>query len=577
MVLNYSICVFLSLCVYAWLYITDVKRSLSQNVMMIIMILSNVGYLFFSLSTNVQEALLANKIVYIGGCYLPILYFFTVCEVCHFKLNKAVKIPLIIIQTVILYFVFTSGFNHLYYISSEFIIYNDYVQLVKEYGPTHFLYPVTLYSYILAALVISIIAMVKNKTVNRKELGAMIVSIILAGLWYILQRVLDFKFDTMPFSYIILMTGTIIPLYHSNLYTANENKNVVAEQISKVGFITFNKKLQYMGCNEKAAEILPELKKCRVGSVISEAGPELKEIIESVDIYDKRLAEEKAKYSNSNQHKHIRLMSLKLNENYYEIEIHTVNNFANAVVGFTIEFKDVTEHYRVVELTSKYNETLTKEVNEKTNKIRTIQEKTILGMAQMVESRDMSTGGHIKRTSDVVRIFSHKLLNANMGFTQEFLDLVIRSAPMHDLGKIGVDDAILRKAGKFNDEEYKQMKNHAEIGGKMVNDILTEVEEDNFVTIAQNVAHYHHEKVDGHGYPHGLKKDQIPVEARIMALADVFDALVSKRCYKSAFSYDDAFRIIEESAGSHFDEDLARIFLTCRPELEYYYNNCEEK
>ena len=226
----------------------------------------------------------------------------------------------------------------------------------------------------------------------------------------------------------------------------------------------------------------------------------------------------------------------------------------------------------MLELTGKFNEELSDEVKEKTKQIRSIQEKTILGMAQMVESRDLSTGGHIKRTSDVVRIFSKKLLGSDMGFDEHFLELVIRSAPMHDLGKIGVDDAILRKQGKFTEEEYDKMKKHAEIGGKMVSEILTGVEENEFVQIAYNVANYHHEKVSGKGYPVGLKGKEIPLEARIMALADVFDALVSKRCYKEAFSYDKAFSIIEEDAGVHFDYDLAMVFISCRSELEAYYN-----
>ena len=194
----------------------------------------------------------------------------------------------------------------------------------------------------------------------------------------------------------------------------------------------------------------------------------------------------------------------------------------------------------------------------------------------MVESRDLSTGGHIKRTSDVVRIFAERLANEDLGLTKRFLNLVVRSAPMHDIGKIGVDDAVLRKQARYTEEEYNKMKTHSEIGYRMVSEILSNVEEPDFVRVAENVAHYHHEKVDGTGYPCGLKGNDIPVEARIMALADVFDALVSKRCYKDAFSYDKAFGIIEHDAGTHFDAQLAKVFLSCRAELEEYYNQVDE-
>ena len=143
---------------------------------------------------------------------------------------------------------------------------------------------------------------------------------------------------------------------------------------------------------------------------------------------------------------------------------------------------------------------------------------------------------------------------------------------MHELGKIAIDDVILRKPGKYTPEEFAQMKKHAAEGARIVGNILQGVEDDGFVRIAKNVANYHHEKWNGQGYPEGLSGENIPIEARIMALADVFDALVSKRCYKEAFSYEKAFRIIEESLGQHFDPDLGKIFIECRPELEEIYN-----
>lgn len=212
-------------------------------------------------------------------------------------------------------------------------------------------------------------------------------------------------------------------------------------------------------------------------------------------------------------------------------------------------------------------------LKERMQHIRHIQEMMVLGLATMVESRDNSTGGHIKRTSDVVKIFSQRLLGAVPDLSADFLDMVTRAAPMHDLGKIAVDDVILRKQGRFTDEEYAAMKKHSAEGARIVEQILNGVEEEAFVKIAVNIAHYHHEKWNGSGYPTGISGEDIPLEARIMALADVFDALVSKRCYKEAYSYDRAFDIIESSLGSHFDPELGRVFMTCRPELEKLYNN----
>lgn len=211
------------------------------------------------------------------------------------------------------------------------------------------------------------------------------------------------------------------------------------------------------------------------------------------------------------------------------------------------------------------------QLEARTLHIKHIQEMMVLGMATMVESRDMSTGGHINRTSMVVKIFTEKLSREQDPLPKSFLDMVVRAAPMHDLGKISVDDRILRKQGRFTPEEYEEMKKHSAEGARIVRQILVGVEEDDFVEIAANVAHYHHEKWDGSGYPDGLVGEQIPIESRIMALADVFDALVSKRCYKEAYTYEKAFSIIEESVGTHFDPNLGKLFLKCRPELEALY------
>ncbi|MCF0224126.1 MAG: response regulator [Fibrobacter sp.] len=211
------------------------------------------------------------------------------------------------------------------------------------------------------------------------------------------------------------------------------------------------------------------------------------------------------------------------------------------------------------------------ELDERTKRIRHIRDMMMIGVATMVESRDNSTGDHIKRTSHVVKIFAKKLIEN--GYSKDFLDKVIRAAPMHDLGKIAVMDAILRKQDKFTEEEFRMMKKHSAEGARIVKRVLEGVEEESFVKVAENVAHYHHERWNGSGYPDGLVGENIPLESRIMALADVFDALVSERCYKQRYSYDRAFEIITEQIGSHFDPVLGKLFVECRSDLEDFYNS----
>ncbi len=221
---------------------------------------------------------------------------------------------------------------------------------------------------------------------------------------------------------------------------------------------------------------------------------------------------------------------------------------------------------------SNHKEELEIQVKLKTEHILDIQNKMILGMANMVENRDENTGGHIRRTSGIIKILIDTIITNNLfNVDEEFCEDLIKAAPMHDLGKISIDDRILRKPGKLNDDEFAVIKTHAAKSADLVKEILQDVEEDHFVTVATNVARHHHEKWDGTGYPDNLKGDEIPFEARIMAVADVYDALVSKRCYKEAMSFEDASKIMLESMGNHFDPKLKDVFLLSQKRLENYY------
>jgi putative two-component system response regulator len=238
-----------------------------------------------------------------------------------------------------------------------------------------------------------------------------------------------------------------------------------------------------------------------------------------------------------------------------------------------VELRDVTSQQKYVENLEGNRHDLELEVEAKTQKIIHIQDSIITGIASMVESRDNSTGDHIRRTSEGIRIFIEQLKKHPdyEDMTENFCLNVIKAAPMHDLGKIAVDDAILRKPGKFTDEEYEKMKQHPAEGAKVIHKILLHTDDESFKSVAENVAHYHHERWDGKGYPEGLAGERIPLEARIMAVADVYDALVSKRVYKEAFDFDKANAIILEGMGSQFDPSLKEVYEKARPRLEAFY------
>lgn len=564
----YVACIIVSIILCFWYFLVDVRRSIVQNCMLLAMTVANIGYFMLATAKDLTGVIVSQKVVYIGAIYLPLLFSMTVCELCHIRIKPITKFILAAIQTLIFGLVCTIGYSSIYYKDVGFIVDDGITKIVKVYGPLHFLHPLFMYTYLIGSIIFAIITLFKTKSVDAHEIIMLIVCQFISGFTYVMQTPLGLPFDITPVVYIVMMTGCLVPIYHTDIYNVVENANVITEQLSKVGFITFDRHLQFRGANDYAVSLFKEMKDARAGVTLKPIPDKFARTLQEIGSFleDRKL---------TNEHKRLPGSNIKIGRRTYSTAYHTLHDFLGNCVGVTVELRDITEHARVLELTERYNSELANEVEQKTAKIRDIQEKTILGIAQMVESRDTSTGGHIKRTSDVVRIFAKKLLKSKLGYTKRFLDLVVRSAPMHDIGKIGVDDAVLRKQGKFTPEEYDIMRKHTEIGGKMVKDILNGVEEEDFVTVAYNVASYHHEKVNGRGYPRGLSGDEIPVEARIMALADVFDALVSKRCYKVAFTFDEAFGIIENDAGTHFDKDLAKVFLSCRRELEEYYNSVE--
>ena len=212
----------------------------------------------------------------------------------------------------------------------------------------------------------------------------------------------------------------------------------------------------------------------------------------------------------------------------------------------------------------------TEEIRNQAEKMETFQWEVIEGMASLIESRDGNTGDHVKNVSKYVSIIAKEMLRMRLYsniVTPKYVDIITKVSPLHDVGKIKISDVVLNKPGKFTPEEYEIMKKHSVYGGMIVEDILGKNATPEMTQIAKDVAYYHHEKWDGSGYPEGKAGADIPLAARIMAVADVFDALVSKRVYKEAFDFDKAFNIIEEEAGKHFDAEIVRVFLKKKDDI----------
>ena len=200
-----------------------------------------------------------------------------------------------------------------------------------------------------------------------------------------------------------------------------------------------------------------------------------------------------------------------------------------------------------------------------------MQDGLIITMADMVENRDSDTGAHIQKTAAYVKIIVEGLKRKGYypeKITPKFTSDVIRSAPLHDVGKISISDTVLNKPGKLNDEEYAIMKTHTTAGKKIIEDAIGTLEGESYLKEARNMAAYHHERWDGKGYPESLHGEAIPLSARIMAVADVFDALTSPRVYKPPFTLEKALAIIEEGKGTQFDPRCVEVFMEALPEVK---------
>ena len=221
-------------------------------------------------------------------------------------------------------------------------------------------------------------------------------------------------------------------------------------------------------------------------------------------------------------------------------------------------------------------------LNQEDPVLRTLSEyhnEAVMSFATLIESRDSSTGGHIKRTSRYVKLIADELLTHRYYddvLTKDYISDLIKAAPMHDIGKVSVPDAILQKPGRLDDKEYEEMKKHAEKGGDIIRETFRNLGDEDYRRTAFDVARYHHEKWNGKGYPDGLKRKQIPLSARIMAVADVFDAISQNRCYREAMPLDKCFELIAQGSGQDFDPIIVEVFLDARSKVEEIHRELSE-
>ena len=507
----------------------------------------NGGYVLFLMTENKDAAMTALKMEYLGGsCF----YFFFVLFLWAYQ---KIKLPEFLVyiwgmfECILVGIYWQDDLRKAWF--GKIVFEQDknvsYVTAQMEQSALYMIRYYVLSFFLLVGLFYGFFALVQKKVeIEKENRGKLAVAqlIILSSLG--VQFWMSPAVDIVPICSSLSILSVVVSIHMDGFFGIKDWGYVwLFEEMEDI-YIAVDCFFGFIDANPSAKAIFPQLRQKKEGESVD---------ADIIHIF----SAEKSVY--------------KVNDKFYERNITEIINNGK-LAGHTILLRDITEQQQHLEWVKNYNARLEQEVYEKTRHIQLVQDSIITGIASVVASRDNSTGDHVKRAKAVVKIVAAKLAESSeLELKKEFLETVIKVAPMHDLGKVAIDDRILRKPERLTNEEYEMMKSHSVEGARVIRKVLAEVDDETMTKIAINVARYHHERWDGKGYPEGLVGEQIPIEARIMALADVFDALASKRYYKEALSFEQVFGIIEEGLGTQFDPVLGKLFVDCRPQLEELY------
>lgn len=522
-------------------------------------VIGNFGYLLMAISSTLEGVMVANKLCYLAACFLPLFELFLALQMCKFNFPLWGKILLVLASLGVFALSCTIGLSDIFYKSMEYTTVYGAACYNAVFGFGHALWNGLLVSFVVLSTIVVLYAAKTKRHISYETLFALAFLNVVSIASFFISRGVGSDTLVMPLVYVISELILFKVYFSMRMYDISNNvlEALIAE--NECAFVAFSPRGNYLGCNDIAIDYFPELKKFRIDHAIPAKCEISKVFFEWINNIVENREEKSYHFSYS--------------ERFYKSSLKFVKRGCTTKL-FLFRIEDETILKRYIEHLDMQNSKLENLVKSNENYVHAIQEQMIVGMASMVEGRDANTGGHIKRSSAAVAIIVDELRkDSSLGYSEEFYNALVASAPMHDLGKIAVDDRILRKQGRFMPEEYEAMKSHAEKGAVIVEHLLTGIESPIFIKIARNVACYHHERWDGSGYPTGILGTAIPFEARVMAVADVYDALVSKRSYKGQERLDLAFKKIRADMGRNFDPSLEPYFVNARVKLEEYYRN----
>lgn len=549
-------------------YLTVWYRKQQNNYifyLFVAVVVANFGHLLLGLSQSVEGAVIANKVNYLGASFLPLFMLFTLLKICKIRMTIPMKTILVVCSVLLCCAAMSVGYSDVYYTSVGYVTRYGIGNYEASFGWAHNLFNIMLVAYVVADFLVICYAAVKSKEVSFQNIKLMALLEVISIVSFVVSRTYDCDTIVMPLVYVLDQILILHICSTVKWYDISYSVLEALEANNDCAYVSFSAYGLYLGCNDIAERFFPSLKSCRIDG-------SLKESSEMGSLFNPWLRKLKNK-------EHLDGFEDCFNFDYADKHYKCNVKALRPVHGewlYLFKIVDDTEICHYVETLDESNAKLLEAVSKNTNKMKSLKEQIVLCMAEMVENRDDNTGGHMKRTSGVVKILVSKMREEKaLQVPDQFYDVLISVASMHDLGKVAIDDQILRKPGRFSLDEYNIMKSHAEKGAAIVENLLTGLEDPYFVQMAKNVALYHHERWDGNGYPMGLKKEEIPLESRIMAVADVYDALVSKRCYKRQMSFEDADQIISASMGIHFDPNLRKYYEESRDMLVEFYRSMD--
>jgi len=491
-------------------------------ILIIACLLMFIGYNIELEAENLQEALVGTAISYVGKPYIMLFAATFIASFYGKKVPNKIFLPLALYCTIFCILVFWNDDLHLYYATTDYIVSDAYSPLVVTRGPLYYLYIATTIVFFASCVLLVIDGTRNSQSKEKKKLSNLIILMILFGIG---GYMVYLTFDTN--GYDATMAGVFggvlclfILFFRYRIFDVVQITQEKALEESSIGLIILDTLNEIAYINDTGKNILKEIN--------------LEEVI------------------NTDEHSKNYVVGDKV---YQVIKKDIINN--NTYYGKSLEITDITISYN-------YQTKLENEVSARTEQIENIQREVVGSIASIVEARSVETGEHIIRTKQYTDLTARSL--RRMGkhqkeLTNDYINLLTNVTPLHDIGKISIRDSILNKPGKLTKEEFEEMKEHTIIGAKVIESTMKGLESDNYVKLAEEVALGHHEWWDGSGYPKGLKGEEIPLSARIVAIADTFDALMNERCYKPAFTREESINIIRQEAGTHFDPDVVEAFL----------------